>query len=67
MEKSLRDELREEVDDVWAELLEHLPLASGLTDPDRPKVQFAAVTPMSTQQVWRHEHGYSVRHSPLGQ
>mgnify|MGYP000194533852 CR=1 FL=1 len=43
MDKSLRDELREEVDDVWAELLEHLPLASGLSDPNRLKVQFAAV------------------------
>jgi hypothetical protein len=43
MDKSLRDELTEEVDEIWSEQLTHLPMASGLSDPERQKSDFLAV------------------------
>lgn len=43
MDSTLREELMEAVDDVWAETLRHLPLSSGREDLMREKVEFTAV------------------------
>ena len=38
----LRDELKAEVDDVWAETIRHLPLSGGQPDVDRNPVEIFA-------------------------
>lgn len=43
MDRGLRAELMEEVDDVWSETVRHLPLDSGQQDQTREKVEFTAV------------------------
>lgn len=42
MDRSLREDLMAEVDDLWSEAIRHLPLASGQKDPNRGAVEIAA-------------------------
>lgn len=46
MLEDYKEELRAEVDDVWAELIRHLPQNGGQPDADREKAEFSA--PMRT-------------------
>ncbi len=43
MDRSLKDELLAEVDEVWSETVRHLPLATGLKDPERVASEIVAV------------------------
>ncbi|KEP69627.1 hypothetical protein DL1_03285 [Thioclava dalianensis] len=43
MDPDLRAELKAEVDEVWAEILRHLPLVQGQQDPARAPVLFEAI------------------------
>lgn len=43
MDSGLRNDLMSEVDDVWSELLRHLPLNDGRQDQTRESVEFTAV------------------------
>ncbi len=43
MDRSLREDLMAEVDDVWSETVRHLPMADGCKDPDRAAVEVTAV------------------------
>jgi hypothetical protein len=43
MDRSLRAELMDEVDDVWSETVRHLPLVAGLQDTARDPREFSAV------------------------
>lgn len=43
MDRSLREDLMAEVDEVWAETVRLLPLKDGVQDADRQKVEIAAV------------------------
>ncbi|WP_068305297.1 hypothetical protein [Pararhodobacter sp. CCB-MM2] len=43
MDAELRAELRDTVDDVFAETIRHLPLAEGRVDNTRARVEFQAV------------------------
>lgn len=43
MDSALREDLMEAVDDVWGEVVRHLPLVSGQEDLMREKVEFIAV------------------------
>ena len=54
---SLREELMEEVDDVWAEAVRHLPLISGSKDPDRAAVEIIAVLRTSDRETARMNFG----------
>lgn len=43
MDTDLREELMDEVDEVWAESLRHLPMKGGAPDPDRAPSVFSAL------------------------
>ena len=53
----LRKELMEEVDDVWAETLRHLPLSSGQQDQTREVVEFIAVVRTGDREAERMNFG----------
>lgn len=57
MDRSLRQDLMAEVDDVWAEVVRHLPLADGRQDPDRDAVEFVAVLRTGDRNVERMNFG----------
>lgn len=43
MDPLLREELMDQVDDVWAEVIRILPLSNGQQDPGRDKLEIYAV------------------------
>lgn len=57
MERSLREELMAEVDDVWAETIRHLPLMDGRRDPDREAIELAAVLRTGERETERMSFG----------
>lgn len=57
MDWSLRDELTEAVDDTLSEVVRLLPLAAGVTDPDRDKVEFIAVLRTGDRRAERSTFG----------
>lgn len=57
MDRALREELMEEVDDAWAETLRHLPLSSGREDLAREKVEFTAVVRTGDRETERMNFG----------
>ena len=57
MEAGLREDLRDAVDDVWAETVRHLPVKGGQPDPDRVPVNFEAVLRTGDQEVERVSFG----------
>jgi hypothetical protein len=53
MDPDLREELMDEVDEVWAESLRHLPMKSGVPDPERAPSVFTAVLRTGDRAVER--------------
>lgn len=64
MDRALREELMEVVDDIWAETLRHLPLVSGQEDLTREKVEFTAVVRTGDRGVERMNFGRGVAARP---
>jgi len=60
MDNVLRDELKEAVDDVWAETLRHLPLVSGQQDQTREQVEFLAVVRTGDREPERMSFGRGI-------
>ena len=57
MDRSLREDLMAEVDDVWAETVRHLPLAAGQKDPGRDAAEIAAVLRTGDRDAERMNFG----------
>lgn len=57
MDRSLREDLMVEVDDVWSETVRHLPLADGRKDPERDAVEFTAVLRTGDRDAERMSFG----------
>lgn len=57
MDRSLREDLMAEVDDVWSEAVRHLPLADGRKDPERDALEFTAVLRTGDRDAERMNFG----------
>ncbi|TDE34130.1 hypothetical protein [Antarcticimicrobium sediminis] len=57
MDRSLREDLVAEVDDVWSEAIRHLPLSDGKKDPGRDAVEFTAVLRTGDRDAERMNFG----------
>lgn len=57
MLKEFQEELRAEVDDVWAETIRHLPLSGGQVDGNRSPAEFVAVLRTGDRNVERSNFG----------
>lgn len=51
MDTALRQELMDEVDEVWSETVRHLPLVSGQPDAERTKSEILAVVRTGDRDV----------------
>lgn len=63
MNTDLKADLREAVDEVWAESLRFLPLAGGHPDPDRDPLEFDAIlrTKVRDRETVSFGHGNAAR------
>lgn len=57
MDRNLREDLMAEVDDVWSEVIRHLPLADGRKDLGRDALEFTAVLRTGDRDAERMSFG----------